>query len=52
MELSKEQVVAWLNERKQNCHRLAMFKHGEDKQGWLEDAAYFAEAINLIEQTN
>lgn len=48
-EITKCEVVEWLKERKRNCQRIAVMKSGDDKQGWLEDAEYFDEAINLIE---
>ena len=38
----KQSLVDWLEERKLNALRIAQTKTGEDKTGWLEDAAYFS----------
>lgn len=40
--VSKLTVAEWLEERRANCIRLS--KHS-DREGWLEDASYFAQAI-------
>lgn len=41
-------VADWLQERLDNCQRLAAQKKGKDRDGWLQDARYFAEALNAI----
>lgn len=42
------EVIAWLEERRENCVRIAGSKRGADSDGWLSDAAYFADAIRLL----
>jgi hypothetical protein len=41
-------VNAWVRERLDNCHRLAALRTGKDRDGWLEDAAYFAEILKRL----
>jgi hypothetical protein len=47
----KLNLFFWLDERLQNCRRIARLKRGDDRQGWLEDASYFSrakEAVRLL----
>ena len=44
----REQCKQWLQERHENCVRIAAQNTGADKAGWIEDAAYFAEALASI----
>lgn len=38
-------LLTWLEERKTNCIRLGKSRSVQDTKGWLEDAAYFEQAI-------
>lgn len=44
-----EALLKWVDERRQNCLRIADGKLGEDRHGWLEDAQYFFSVHNTIE---
>lgn len=45
---SAAELVAWIQERIDNAHRLAAMKTREDRAGWLEDASYYADIIAAI----
>lgn len=40
----------WLRERYENCIRVAASAPATDKAGWLEDATYFAHALNRLDR--
>jgi hypothetical protein len=45
---SIDDTLDWLAARKENCLPLAMQKTGKDRDGWIEDGAFFGCAISLI----
>jgi hypothetical protein len=47
-ERSVEELISWLNERLDNCQRIAAQKRGADRMGWLEDASYFRDAAAAL----
>jgi hypothetical protein len=44
-------LLPWLRDREANCRRIAETKTGDDREGWLTDASYFALAVKVIEGT-
>lgn len=47
-EITAGETIQWLTDRLTNCIRLGSLKRGEDQAGWVEDAAHFAAALNLL----
>lgn len=41
-------VAAWVQDRIENCKRLAAEKTGADRAGWLQDTAYFELILVMI----
>ncbi len=39
---------AWVVERLENCEQFAADAQGEDRAGWLDDARYFHEIMDMI----
>ena len=48
-EMAVADVKAWLQERLDNAVRISKTKAGKDREGWLEDAAFFSAAIGLVD---
>lgn len=46
--MPREKVLWWVQERLDNCHAIAAGKKGADRDGWLEDAEYFAAVLNWL----
>ena len=45
---SREQVLWWVQERLDNCQSIASVKKGVDREGWMDDASYFAAILSLL----
>jgi hypothetical protein len=43
-------LLEWLEERRDNCERIADLKTGSDRAGWLEDMVYFTAAVEAVEE--
>jgi hypothetical protein len=46
--ITPNDVRGWFQERLENCLRHAANNSGEDRRGWLEDAAFFSAAVDLV----
>ena len=49
--MTRESVRDWLRERAQNAMSIALEKSGAEKDGWLEDVAFFSAAAALVSLT-
>lgn len=45
-------LAEWVKERLDNCQRIAAQKTGADRDGWLEDGAYFAAILPYVSALN
>lgn len=43
-----DDVRGWFQERYENSLRIAATKADTDRRGWLEDAAFYAAALELL----
>jgi hypothetical protein len=43
-------VLQWATERYENTLNIAATKTGDDRAGWLEDAAYWREIVRVLKQ--
>jgi hypothetical protein len=43
------ELAGWLRERRDNARHIADLRQGTDRNGWLEDAAYFDWAVKIVE---
>ena len=41
-------LLEWLQERYDNCLRIAAQKTGDDQKSWFDDAYYFKLAITML----
>lgn len=41
-------AAEWIRERLDNCQRIAATKAGTERDGWLEDADYFAATLEAL----
>lgn len=44
-------LLTWVQERHENCLRIAAQKIGQERYGWLEDAAYFAALCDVVRKS-
>jgi len=49
MQRGRLSLDEWVLDRYENCVRLAQAKRGKDRNGWLEDAAYFREILKVLQ---
>lgn len=45
---TRDECIAWVAERLENCERIARRKSIDTKEGWLEDALYFQTILTLL----
>lgn len=44
-----QNLIDWLADRRANCLHIAKTKHGDERNGWLEDGTYFLMAQKAVE---
>jgi hypothetical protein len=45
-----DDLLQWLEEGRDNCVELAADKSEADREGWLEDARYYQQAIDIVRE--
>lgn len=46
--MTRDKILWWVQERLDNCQSIASVKKGVDREGWMEDASYFAAILSLL----
>lgn len=52
VERVRPKVIQWMRERYENCVHFAAQTTGNERDGWMEDSAYFILAIKMLEDSD